>query len=73
MVKKSARRMHSPVFKARVALATLREDKTMAELCKEFELHPTQIADWNVFSDTSSIRRRLALIVAMPAVLGFTP
>ena len=49
MVKKSARRTrrtHSPVFKARVALAAVREDKTMAELCKEFELHPTQILEW---------------------------
>ena len=49
MVKKSARRTrrtHSPVFKARVALAALREDKTMAELCKEFELHSTQILEW---------------------------
>jgi hypothetical protein len=42
MVKKSAhrtRRTHSPAFKARVALAALRDDKTMAELCKEFELN----------------------------------
>lgn len=40
------RRSHSPAFKAKVALAALREDRTMAELCKEFELHPTQINDW---------------------------
>ena len=49
MVKKSARhtrRTHTPAFKARVALSALREDQTMADLCKQFELHPNQITDW---------------------------
>ena len=50
MSKKSSarrtRRVFSAEFKARVALAALREDKTLAQLCQEFELHPTQITDW---------------------------
>ena len=46
MVKKSARRTrrtHSPAFKARVAVAALREDKTMAQLCQEFEVNAKQM------------------------------
>jgi transposase-like protein len=36
----------SSAFKAKVALAALREDKSMAELCKEFDLQPVQITEW---------------------------
>ena len=55
MLKKSARRTrrsHNPAFKVRVALAALRQDRTMAERCKEFELHPkiSQLALENDFS-----------------------
>ena len=29
-----------------MALAALRDDKTMAELCKAFELHASQVVEW---------------------------
>ncbi len=37
------RRTLSAPFKAKVALAAVREDKTLAELPDQYELHPTQI------------------------------
>jgi transposase-like protein len=45
-VARRVRRTHTAEFKARVALAALREDKTMAQLCQEFELHANQITEW---------------------------
>ncbi|MGZ8245663.1 IS3 family transposase [Methylomagnum sp.] len=43
---KRPRRNHSASLKAKVALAALRGEKTLAELAQEFDIHPTQIGEW---------------------------
>ena len=40
------RRNHSSVFKSKVALAAIKGDKTISELCQQFDVHPNQIAQW---------------------------
>jgi transposase-like protein len=43
---KRPRRNHSPAFKARVALAAIKGEKTLAELAEQFDVHPNQITTW---------------------------
>ena len=40
------RRNHTASFKAKVALAALKGDKTLAELAQQYDVHPNQITDW---------------------------
>ena len=40
------RRNHTPGFKAKVALAAMKGDKTLAELAQLFDVHPNQVTQW---------------------------
>jgi transposase len=43
-----SRRNHTPAFKAKVALAAIKGDQTVAELAKRFDLHPNSIVQWKL-------------------------
>jgi transposase-like protein len=43
---KRPRRNHSPAFKAKVALAAVKGDKTLVELSEYFDIHANQITQW---------------------------
>ena len=40
------RRNHSAAFKAKVALAAVKGDRTIAQLAEHFDVHPNQITAW---------------------------
>ena len=41
-----SRRNHTPAFKAKVALAAIKGEKTLAELAQLFDVHANQITQW---------------------------
>lgn len=46
MRRKRSRRRYEPTFKARVALAALKQDTTLTELASRFEIHGNLVSQW---------------------------
>ena len=42
----SRRRQHSAVFKAKVAIAAIKEELTQAQITSEYGVHTTQLRTW---------------------------
>jgi transposase-like protein len=66
------RRNHAPGFKAKVALAAIKGDRTLAELAEQFDVHPNQITTWkaqlengatNIFSPNGTATAQPAIDV----------
>ena len=49
------RRNHAAGFKAKVAIAAIKGDKTLAELAEQFDVHPNQISEWKQQLQESAI------------------
>ena len=56
------RRNHSAAFKAKVAIAAVKGDQTLAQLAERFDVHPNQINDWR-----SALLERAAEVFATAA------
>ena len=52
---------HKPEFKAKVALAAVQSDLTMAEVVKKFDVHANQVTEW-----------KKQLLCSAPEVFGST-
>ena len=40
------RRNHSPAFKAKVAIAAVKGERTIAQIAEQFDVHPNQVTSW---------------------------
>lgn len=76
---KRPRRNHLPAFKAKVALAAVKGDQTIAELSQRFDVHANQITQWknhllersaDVFESGSKIREPAVDVKTLHAKIG---
>ena len=75
------RRNHTPAFKAKVALAAIMGDRTLAQFAEQFDVHPNQITHGNrnfrkgqrMYSEPAAAtepRRRLIDVKSLHAKIG---
>lgn len=73
------RRKHSPDFKKKIALEAIREQKTINQIAKEFQVHPVQVSEWkkqllegciSVFTGDSRQESREEEIAALERKIG---
>ena len=74
-----SRRNHSPAFKAKVALAAIKGEKTVSELVQLFDVHPNQITQWKsqlqegaaaVFGSGAAVAAPVVDLKALHAKIG---
>jgi transposase len=65
---KRTRRTHTAAFKAKVAIAAIKGDKTLAELAQQFDVHANQISTWR-----SQLLEGAQGVFGGPAVEGAAP
>jgi transposase-like protein len=65
-----ARRNHTAAFKAKVALAAVKGDRTIAQLAEHFDVHPNQITTWKtqLESGASEVFGSGSTVPAAPAI-----
>ncbi len=66
------RRNHTPAFKAKVALAATKGDRTLAQLAEQFDVHPNQITTWKAQLEGGRATPEKSLPTLLLACLGET-
>ena len=74
------RRNHSPAFKAKVAIAAIKGERTIAQIAEQFDVYPNQVTTWkaqleggapDVFDNGTGIAQEPAVDVkALHAKIG---